>query len=118
MNGVKQVTTMPKEGEKIKTAPQETTKPRKASIRMAMASVVKPLTELISSVMMLVSTPGARSLLSNQPMCFLKMDSKSMILSFRVKLSPPKPKQSFCVKELRPIPRTRPIKAQVHKSLC
>ncbi len=74
---------------------QEIVIPRKASIMTPMASVVSPFTALMSSVMMLVSTPGARSLSSNQPICFLRIASKSLIRSLKVKLSPPNPKQSF-----------------------
>ena len=73
MNGVRQVTTRASCHEKMKTTRHERNRPKKASIRMAIASVVRPLTELIASVMMLVRTPGARSLLSNHPMCLCKM---------------------------------------------
>ena len=85
--------------------------PKAASIITPIASVVNPLTAVMSSVIIFVRIPGALSLLSNHPMCFLKMASKSLILSPRVRLSPPIPKQSFWMKELIPIPKTRPIKA-------
>ena len=95
MKGEISVITIASCQEKIKQIRQEMKMPRKASTIIPIASVVKPLTELISSVMIFVRMPGALSLLSNHPTCFLRMDSKSLILNLKVKLSPPNPKHNF-----------------------
>ena len=116
MKGEIRVMTIASCQEKTKQIRHEMKMPRKASTMIPIASVVKPLTELMSSVMILVRMPGALSLLSNQPTCFLRIASKSLILNLKVKLSPPKPKHNFWVKLLRPIPTTSPMNAQVQIS--
>lgn len=63
---------------KIKQIKQEKNKPNPASTAIPTLSVVKPLTELMSSVIMFVKIPGALFLLSNQPIFFLKNCGKKL----------------------------------------
>ena len=74
MNGEVKVTTKPSCHEKMKQIKHEKKSPRPASIAIAKDSVVRPLTALISSVKILVRIPGARFLLSNQPICLCRKD--------------------------------------------
>ena len=48
-----------------------------------MVSVVSPLTCVMSSIRTFVRIPGARFLLSNQPMCFIIKASNNYILNER-----------------------------------
>lgn len=118
MNGEIIVTTMASYHAKKKQIKLEIVMPRNASTNIPIASVVKPLTALTSSVIILVSTPGALSLLSNQPICLDRIASNNLIRRRKVRLSPPYPKQIFYVNVLRPIPITRPTKAKVQMLRC
>lgn len=72
INGEVSVTTIPRIGENIKQIKHEKNRPKAASTAIPKLSVVRPFTELISSVRVFVKIPGARFLLSNHPMCLLK----------------------------------------------
>jgi hypothetical protein len=69
--------------------------PSPASTAIPTLSVVRPLTELISSVIMFVRIPGALFLLSNQPMFFLNIAANSLTRRVNVRFSPPRPKKYF-----------------------
>jgi hypothetical protein len=70
INGDVIVTIIPSYHVKIKQITQEKNSPSAASVAIPRLSVVRPFTALMSSVNILVRMPGARFLLSNQPMCF------------------------------------------------
>lgn len=95
MNGEVIVTMIASCQAKMKQIRQEKKSPSPASTAIPTLSVVRPFTELISSVMMLVRIPGALFLLSNHPMFFLKMAAKSFTRRVKVRFSPPRPKKYF-----------------------
>lgn len=95
MKGETAVTTRASCHEKNKQIPAEIVIPSTASTMMPAASVVRPFSAVMSSWMMLVSTPGALSFASNQPMSFIRIASNSFTLSLYVRFSPPRLKQSF-----------------------
>jgi len=80
MKGDVMVTTIASCQQKIKQIKQLKNKPRPASVAIPRDSVVRPLTALMSSVIMLVRMPGARFLLSNHPMFLWRIASKSLTL--------------------------------------
>jgi hypothetical protein len=65
-----------------------TMNPKTASIKIAIVSVVNPFNFDISSDKILLSTPGALSLLSNQARLLYTIPSKSYFLKVKVKFSP------------------------------
>lgn len=92
MNGLVKVTTNASLQAKIKQIRHEKNKPSAASTAMPRLSVVRPFTELMSSVIMFVRMPGALFLLSNQPMCLCNNASNNRTLNLNVRFSPPLPK--------------------------
>lgn len=95
MNGDVKVTMMASCHAKIKQIRHEKKRPSPASTAIPTLSVVNPLTELMSSVIIFVKIPGALFLLSNQPIFFLRIEAKSLTLSVKVRFSPPRPKKYF-----------------------
>jgi hypothetical protein len=92
---------------KMKQIRHEKKRPSPASTAMPTLSVVRPFTELMSSVTMFVRIPGALFLLSNQPMFFLRIAANNLTRRVNVKFSPPRPKKYFCRYVERPIPKQR-----------
>jgi len=95
INGEVRVTIIASCQAKIKQIRQEKNRPSPASTAMPTLSVVKPLTELMSSVIMFVKMPGARFLLSNHPIFFLKIAANNFTRNVKVRFSPPRPKKYF-----------------------
>lgn len=110
MNGEVKVTMIANCQAKMKQIRQEKKSPSPASTAIPTVSVVKPLTELISSVIILVRIPGALFLLSNQPIFLRRMAANNFTRSVRVRFSPPRPKKYFCKYVERPIPKHRMTK--------
>jgi len=75
------VTTIASYQVKMKQIKQEKNSPNAASTAIPRLSVVSPLTELISSVKIFVNMPGARFLLSNQPICLWRYASNNFTLN-------------------------------------
>ena len=71
----------------------------------------------MSSVKILVKIPGALSSLSNQPTCLCRMALKRVILSLRVRFSPPSPNEILYMNDETPIPITTIRKIIVQKFL-
>lgn len=61
---------------------------RNASPKMAIVSVVRPLSLVISSAKMLLRIPGALSFESNQANYLCRISVKSILLKVKVKFSP------------------------------
>lgn len=80
INGEVNVTMKPNYQLKMKQMRQLKKRPRPASTAIASDSVVSPLIAEISSVKIFVKIPGARLLLSNQPIYLCKNDSNSFTL--------------------------------------
>ena len=72
----------------------------------------------MSSVKIFVNIPGALSSLSNQPTCLCRIALKRVILSLRVRFSPPNPNETLYMNDESPIPITTIKKMIVQKFLC
>lgn len=116
MNGEVRDTMKPSCHEKMKQIKHEKNRPSPASTAIASDSVVSPLTAAMSSVIILVKIPGARFLLSNQPICLCKNASNSLTLKVNVRFSPPRPKRSFWVYDIPPIKRHKQTNTIVQMS--
>ena len=91
--GDKHIATSPIYHEKYKHKMQETINPEILSKTTAYDSDVSPLSNEISSYIILPKIPGALSLSSNHPICLCMIASSNLNLTFAIKFSAPMPKQ-------------------------
>lgn len=77
-------------------------------------SAVRPFSRVTSYVRQVVRTPGARVFESNQATFFLIIAAKSFPRIVAVNLSLATLKHTYCIPEVRPMPRQRKQKQIVH----